>query len=162
MATPTYDLLESITLTSETNSVIFQNIDQSYGDLIIICDIKPDQQNSFDYKLNNDNSTTVSFLRMRGDVSGSTGTGSNSSTGFSNVGFVKNANAVTIMEFLDYSATDKHKAQMFRTSATDIDSSYYGSTYQSTAAITQIEINNGSGFGATSKFSIYGIAKVVV
>jgi hypothetical protein len=38
MATPTYDLIDSVTLSSSATSVTFSSITQDYRDLILVCE----------------------------------------------------------------------------------------------------------------------------
>ena len=65
----------------------------------------------------------------------------------------------TIVNIMDYSATDKHKSSLLRFSG--IDSYIVASSHRwaNTAAITSIAIvPNGFSFAAASTFALYGIA----
>jgi len=159
MATPTYTPLATTTLASAASSVTFSSIDQSYGDLVLV--IQGFQTaGRINPTLNGDTGSNYSYVSMQGNGSGTT-----SSSGTN--AFIKamelqasNENILLVMQFLDYSATDKHKTIIHRTNL-ESEASAFANRYASTSGITSIEIPVGGGgtLEAGTTLSLYGIAK---
>ena len=164
MATPTYDLLDSVTLSSSASSVTFSSIDQSYRDLVLVGEVYKDSGSAFAYTigyLNGDTANNYTSVWMRGD-----GSSASSSTGTDYIRFTTIAVNSTspnffVAQFLDYSATDKHKTILSRgnsrgTSYTEA----IANRWANTSAITQIQLFNFSTYeyGAGTKLYLYGVA----
>lgn len=162
MPTPTYTPLANITLGSATASVTFSSISQSYRDLVMVLFTK--HTGNFDYtrvRINSDATSIYSHVTMRG-----TGSATGSSTSTENGIYAMlaisevNTNFLTCkLDFLDYSATDKHKTVLLRadqpTSATNTEAVRWAST----SAISSLTIaSNGSTFVAGTTMALYGIA----
>jgi hypothetical protein len=63
MATPTYDLLSTITTTSVVSSVTFTSFPTSYKDLVVVVNAKANQNDSFlGLRLNNDTGNNYNFV----------------------------------------------------------------------------------------------------
>jgi hypothetical protein len=171
MPTPTYTLIDSVTLTSSASSVTFSSIDQSYGDLVIVLQLGTSSPGSTGaITFNGDGGSNYSFVRMEGDGSAATsasGTSSSMPIGgniYTDTGNTFNA----IIQIADYSATDKHKSIIHRVNQT-VEPTYSGvgagaqaTRWANTAAITTIFIPvYGATFTVGSTFFLYGIAKAL-
>ena len=156
MATPTYDLLESVTLATAASSVTFSSIDQSYGDLILSIDGEPTGEANLHLQLNSDSGNNYNEVRMFGNGSETSSSATDSSSYF----LVGRA-GLNRLQFADYSATDKHKSILARS-----DTTTYGYVWASalrwadTSAITSMLLYLSSdSFSAGSTFNLYGVAK---
>jgi hypothetical protein len=173
---PTTTPLQSIELTSDTGSVVFSNIDQSYTDLIVVCRSRTSASSSQDliYRFNDDSATNYSQARMytyavggaawstdrtsnRTSISGAWSPGTN--MGSANYG-------QTVFHINNYSNSTTYKTVL---SNMDV----YGNTdsvndnniagkmvgqWRSTSAITSIVFYMASGnIVAGSTFDLYGI-----
>lgn len=157
MPTPTYTPIANITLASPANTVTFSSISQAYRDLILITNVNTSTY--YVAYINGDSGSNYYSLAMSGN-------GSTPSSGSGNEPFLNSgggpSNATTSwnFEFLDYSATDKHKTILQRiTKQTIVQASV--SRWASTAAITTIKLDSYSTnpvFGVGSTFALYGIA----
>jgi len=155
MATPTYDLLASTTLTSSASSVTFNSIDQSYGDLILVA--ATDSTGGLGIMtFNSDTGSNYHRVIMRG-----TGSSAQSSSETRNNIVVNSSDfSVSIFQIMDYSATDKHKAVLSRDNRADDQVVATASRWANTSGITSISIPASSGnFVAGSTFNLYGVAK---
>lgn len=164
MATPTYDLLDSVTLSSGATEVTFSSIDQNYRDLILHYEVTTTGADSALVEFNGDSTSTYSTVVMRT-------TGSTPFSGTINQSRVYLGVAISYldgpgtqtMQIMDYSATDKHKSGLVRQ---NLIYSGGGATaaaafrWPSTSAITSIRIYNGAGnnFQAGGTFYLYGVA----
>jgi hypothetical protein len=160
MPTPTYTPLATVTLASATSSVSFSNIPASYRDLVLILNGKATAGGSgARLRVNGDTSTNYPNIRMYG-YSG--GTGSDAGTGaFLDIGAMNtNDGYQSVVQFMDYSATDKHKTILSRPQESSLGAVLANAgRWSNTAAITSILVYAGSdqfasGFTAT----LYGIA----
>ena len=173
MATPTYDLLDSTTLSSSASSVSFTSIDQSYRDLVLVMTKKGDFYSNYNQlQLNGDTGSNYNYVEMyAGNDNGfvvepaSSATSNNTylSLGVAGVQTLGLEFSTAFIQFLDYSATDKHKTALIRNGSIDSTrSSIYAiaGRWASNSAITSISLFNGSSrpFDTGSTFSLYGIA----
>ena len=161
MATPTYTPLATITLTSSSSSVTFSSIPATYRDLVLVASpISSTTSNlTTNTRFNSDSGSNYSFVLMRGDGSSATST-SGTATGIQ--GIITRANTVrkslTIMQIMDYSATNKHKSVISRVDA-EFATQALAERWANTAAITSINISvTASSFGVGTSFELYGIA----
>lgn len=159
MATPTYDLLDSTTLSSSASSVTFSSIDQSYRDLVLVVSLIGTADDFAYLQFNSDSGTNYSRVIMFGNGSSA---GSTSSTGETAFGFEQRMGTTPILaltQIMDYSATDKHKSAIARMNKVDNRVHAVAQRYASTSAITQLDITTATnGFAAGSTFYLYGIA----
>lgn len=159
----TYNLLDSVTLSSSASSVTFSSIDQSYGDLVLV--ISPKSLTPTGYggaaliRFNSDSGSNYSYVFMYGNgstASSSSGTTTNVYGGYQ----ANNDNTPNFLaNIMDYSATDKHKAVLTRHGQAE--NIVYARVYRwaNTAAITSIDIaSSGGDFAAGSTFYLYGVA----
>ena len=150
MPTPTYDLIASNVLSSSAASVSFSSIPATYRDLVLVT---TGRNISWELYINGDTGANYSRVYMRG-------TGTSEQTGAGTENFVRVNQWEAIIQFMDYSATDKHKTILMRSNT------YYQATqadaqrWANTAAITSLELNAGSGntFPSGTQTYLYGIA----
>lgn len=171
MGTPTYQPIANITLSSTTTSVTFSQITQQYRDLVLVCSIRSTRGDSVDYlseRINGDTGANYSHVAAWGDQNNSvqTGTGAGEYLYGPNVaGSTTAAGTFTSVtyQFMDYSATDKHKTLLIRQGGmslaggqTEMDTARWASN----AAISSILIFMpyvGGSFAAGSTFALYGV-----
>ena len=101
-ATPTYILLNQVTLAATSSSVTFSNIPQTYGDLVLVANYIPSGYTQL--RFNNVSSSSYSSVTMYGTGSGS---GSNQYTAAqvdtsNNVGDPTASNVNLIWNVMDY------------------------------------------------------------
>jgi len=153
MPTPTYDLIATTTLAASTPSVSFNSLPQTYRDLIFIYNGTAATSQDFYMTLNAD-SSNYTMVRM-----GATPGASSQAESTREVGFARTDSSVVIAQIMDYSATDKHKTTLSRTSGNAAVLAAYASRYASTSAITSVgfTINGGHNFQTGSTFNLYGV-----
>jgi hypothetical protein len=157
--------LATITLGSAQSTVTFSSIPATYRDLrVVITRLSNTNANIYPNRINGDAGGNYSYVGM-----GGTGSSANSSSGSSNNSVNLELNTfstttlevVTTIDYLDYSATDKHKTVLSRnnnggTSGGGTDA--IANRWASTAAITSLSFSmNTNTFSAGSVFSLYGI-----
>lgn len=169
MPTPTYDLLASSVLGSNTATVTFSSIPSSYQDLVLVIKgsstalafgkvIANNDFSTYRYVLgNNYNNNTYS------EAAGQEGFAFMTSS-YSNTG----KPTLVIMNILDYSKTNKFKTALTRTNTTDPGQTspiktgsveMSASIWASTSAITSLAIYaTGGSWESGSSFYLYGIA----
>jgi hypothetical protein len=162
MPTPTYTLIDSVTLTSSASEVTFSSIPAG-GDLVLSISHSTNLNIAFKGYLNGDTGANYNLVRMVGD--GSTATSSSSSSTSAPIfGSASPIIGNTIIQLMDYSATDKHKSILMRTGSLDEFGSVsaYALRWANTSAVTSIQIDAGSRtFNAGSTFFLYSIAKAL-
>jgi hypothetical protein len=159
MPTPTYDLIATTTLAAASPEVVFGSIPQGYRDLILVMNPVIAALTIPTYRVNG---LTTSIYSHVGAVGYSGGTPSYSGTEDS--GRLQQQQSAQIgqvvytVQFMDYSATDKHKTALVRQSQSNGDESMTAGRVATTSAITSIAVSSGANnFQATSTFSIYGV-----
>ena len=155
MPTPTYTLIDSVTLASSSTSVTFSSIPQTYGDLVLVCNVGAALLRI------NGSSTAANYKKvgMIGSVSSAI-TATDGGQTFFGSNNTSLANGISKFQFMDYSATDKHKSLLFQyTQASNAVEAYAG-RFVSTSAITSLELVIYT-YPAGSTFFLYGIAKAL-
>ena len=176
MPTPTYALIDSTTITTATTSITLTSIDQSFGDLILVANklvtggamndnvrFNGDTGSSYNYVIAEKNQTGS------GDPGYSTAKTNQTVAKYYQTSYGTSTNgAVLVLQFMDYSATDKHKTVLARNSNPDTDANYGGVSmgairWANTAAITSIELrsSNTVEFAIGTTLNLYGIAKAL-
>jgi hypothetical protein len=163
MPTPTYTALATVTLGSSASSVTFSSIPATYRDLVLVSSTF--QVNASDqfshYRVNGDSGSNYNLVYMDtyggGPTSGSSINQTNALTEYhQNVS--STTPVTTIIQFMDYSATDKHKTQLHRFGAASPTVGAYATRWASTAAINSIAITATSGnYQTGSTFALYGV-----
>ena len=168
MATPTYTLIDSVTLGSSASSVTFSGISATgKGDLVLVTNAKNTQAENSYIVLNFNGDTGESnypLVNMRGNGSSTnsrtTETGPylyvNLDTRFSNSATRRGLSQISIF---DFSATDKHKSILIRSDVAEIGTEAIAARWASTSAITTILISmwNAGSFAIGSTFHLYQI-----
>lgn len=167
MATPTYIALATTTLGASTGTVTFSSIPAGYRDLVLVIAGKPAGNFLIYLRLNGDSGNNYFGLQM-------SGRGTNGATSYtSGVGeaqaYVLQNAAVsgeqfnTIANIMDYSATDKHKTILSKTTAKDtVDSTMMVQTnvnrWASTSPVTSVAVTAQlANFDTGTVLSLYGI-----
>lgn len=161
MAQEQYIALANITLSAASTTIAFANIPGTYRDLRLACDVlNTTSSNQTNIQLNSDTTSTYSRVIVAGQAA--TGATSTSATGTSIIcmGWSAPDNTVrTLMtaDFIDYSATNKHKSVLLRSNHTnEIDA--VAARWASTSAVTSIKLfPDSSTFAAGSTFTLYGV-----
>jgi len=167
MATPTYELIETTTLTASASSVSFTSITQDYRDLVLVFEMTPPGSGnlSAQLKINNDTGSNYSYVTAVGRDTAS-GTVVESDSGTLSFGIVQfgafardTDGALTAVQIMDYSATDKHKSWLSRSNGVAPEGAVemIAGRWANTSAITSLELT-ASDFQSGSTFSLYGIA----
>jgi hypothetical protein len=156
MPTATYVPIATITLTNSPNSVTFSSIPGTYRDLVLVSNQKGTILNESFVSLNG-SSSGFSGVRMIGSGGGATSNTYSDNTG---MGVMLDSDGFFTYQFMDYSATDKHKtilAKQVRGQNSVVAATAH--RWANTSAITSITIA-GQPFAywnAGTYFSLYGI-----
>lgn len=161
MPTPTYTPLATVTLGSSAASVTFSSIPATYRDLVLVVNAKNTVGANYNSlaRLNGDTGNNNPSIFMMGNSSGAVGVIRNvdgaGQIGYSN----SSSNSTIIAQFMDYSATDKHKTILSRSNAEAERVSAHAIRWTNTAAITSIAvlIEGGATWATGGRFDLYGI-----
>ena len=157
--TPTYVLLNQITLAATSSSVTFSNIPQNYADLVILLEGTVSTAVNVLVSLNGDTSNVYTRVQMAGSGSGSGSSSSGTHPGLYMVYGESSQRVLAQLQLLDYSATDKHKTALSRGHTFGSEVAARALRWPSTAAVTSTTITAQTGnFLIGSTFSLYGIA----
>ena len=164
MPTPTYTPLATVTLGSSASSVTFSSIptDGTYRDLVLVT--KGGGGANVFVSINGDTTNSnYSAVQMSGTGSVAVGalpTPDTAQARFLNYyGFMTaDLNTVIITQFMDYSATDKHKTYLSRSNNAANGVAALAGRRANTEAITSIAIISDGSFLTGSTFNLFGIA----
>jgi hypothetical protein len=159
----TYQPLQSIVLTAATSSVTFSGIDQSYTDLIFVCNVTGNTGSNGDLSITF-NGDVSSGLYSRTVLDGN-GTTTVSSRGTSANFIYLNYNGAInssnpsnyIINLNNYSNTTTYKSVLVKSGNSSIALAVTVGLWKNTAAITSSTITVSTSFAAGSTFSLYGI-----
>jgi hypothetical protein len=146
MPTPTYTLIDSVTLTSTASSVTFSSISATgKGDLVL--SINADQVQRIQF--NGDTGTNYYFVTMYGD-----GTSAVSQSGSDTS--VNAGKPFSYTQIMDYSSTNKHKSVLTKRSDSSSVVLARAVRWANTAAINSITIfSGGTSYASGSTFFLY-------
>jgi hypothetical protein len=170
MPTATYIALQNTTLGSSAASVTFSSIPATYRDLVIVVNGRTTTTATNGQwivaEFNSDTganysvvtmeagggATTIRSLSLTNGYVGKMNTSSSSNTDFS----------TSLIHIMDYSATDKHKTVLGRSSgkdgALDFAVSALATRWASTNAVNQVKLSlDTNSFASGSTFALYGI-----
>lgn len=169
MATPTYIPLATTTLAATADSVTFydiptQDVDgNDFGDLILVADKKSTGGSGIDsFTINGDTGSNYNYVIAEGTGSSTyTRAGTTTSGRYSwSVYATGSSGANLILQFMDYSATDKHKSVLARNSSAATGVQMAANRWANTSAITSISlVCLQDTFAAGSTFKLFGVAK---
>lgn len=155
----TYEPITSINLASNTSSIIFNNIPQTYTDLILVInDIN--STGSFDtlVRFNGDSGSNYSRTGLRGN--GSTAS-SYSQTNLSAINLCSDGSAEyarpAVAHIMNYSNTTTNKTVISRANVASQGVNLISQLWRNTSAITSLTILSSSTFASGASFSLYGI-----
>jgi hypothetical protein len=169
MPTPTYTQLATVTLGTAASSVTFSSIPATYRDLVLVATARSTIADTVDYltpRVNGDSGANYNQAFMFGDPNNVANGGSNSNQTFQADVLVPGNTAasgifaVGIFQFMDYSATDKHKTTLSRGNQIGYPEARVA-RWANTAAITSIVLALpyvSAQIAAGSTFNLYGIA----
>jgi hypothetical protein len=155
--------MANITLGSSAASVTFSSISQAYRDLVLVISAKGTGNMNLVLQLNGDTGTNYSYVFMYGN--GSTASSGNDNT--ETYGrFVTTSTVTTaeftpyILNFMDYSSTDKHKTFLSRSNNAGLSVEAFATRWANTSAITSIKLmsSGANSYAAGSSFALYGVA----
>lgn len=159
MATPTYDLLDTITTTSVVSSVTFTSLATTYKDLVVEATVKANQYDSWlGLRFNSVSSADYNFVDYYYPT---LYVQSNNANQIQFYGRVIDTDWTSFsINIFDYRATDKHTAVNARYGYGAGATGMTAARFASTSSITSINLFGGQGldFAVGSKFKLYGIA----
>jgi hypothetical protein len=165
MPTPTYTLIDSVTLGSSAASVTFSSIPQTYGDLVLTINATTAGNTAAGVRFNNDSSDNYYTILMDGNGSSASTVKLNPADAarFTYNLTLNTSPSLVRIQILDATATDKHKSLLIRADRADQATAVVASRWGSTAAINKIDILQFSlqDFTTGSTFFLYGIAKAL-
>lgn len=156
--TPTHVLLNQVTLSSSTSSVIIDGIPATYGDLVLL--VNGPASNGFDFIRFNSNTSGYSRVGMGGNGSTTISFAAGDTTAV-DVGMGVSHTFNYVINIMDYSATDKHKTVLLRgnvpqgTANQPVLAGAY--RWANTSAITSITFSTGGSYLSGTTFSLYGV-----
>jgi hypothetical protein len=164
MPTAQYTALANATLGSSAASVTFSSINGTYRDLMLVLrGVGVNSQVQCLITVNSDTGTNYTYVSAGGD---GTVTNSYSGTGITSISLGQANTFVdatgggwsAILNFMDYSATDKHKNILVREIESTKGVDMYTQKWSSLSAITSLSIalNSGS-WNSGSNFALYGV-----
>jgi hypothetical protein len=157
MPTPTYIALANITLGSSASSVSFSSIPATYRDVVLVADYAGSANAGTPLSINGSTANLSRVLIYAVPSEANTTTASDVNLG----GIYLGNRTLSICQFMDYSATDKHKTILLKAGTTPNTSEVVATAgrWASTSAITTIGLAPSAGtFSAGSTFALYGIA----
>jgi hypothetical protein len=156
MSTKTYTPLANVTLATNTNSIVFGSIPNTYRDLVIVINGSTAAAADIGLRFNGATST-YSFVSTYS--TGSLVSNNNLNYPRAPIHYSTNTSLFTVnANIMDYSATDKHKTILSRGDQGTGFVVMYGSRWSDTAAITSIQIGTDSpNFNTGTIFTLYGI-----
>jgi hypothetical protein len=155
MPTPTYTLIDSVTLTSSAASVTFSSISATgKGDLVLV--INGTNGNAlYGLRFNGDSGSNYSYVQALGD--GSSTISSSGTEAFARIGYSGTNTLVNVTTVMDYSATDKHKSVLSRDNVPSASVRMIASRWANTAAITSLTAYVSASWNIGSTFHLYQI-----
>lgn len=158
MPIPTYTPLANITLGSSAANVTFSSISGSYRDLILVGQGLSSTASGINIRFNSDTGSNYNQIVMYGDGSSVASSSSSSQTSFQVGRFDNSTLANFTANFMDYSATDKHKTSLHRYNSSGVLTAARTSRWAATSAITSFVLYLDSGtFNSGCTFALYGI-----
>ena len=160
----TYEPVVQQILTTSTSTVTFTSIPQTYTDLVLIISGTSTANGQAFIRFNNDSGGSYSVTNMYGDGSsaGSERYTSGSGSPYNAYGFIgnfKTGQGNKIIDLNNYSNTTTFKNYLCRTTNPSTDTSTMVGLWQSTSAISRIDLFiNGSTWASGTTINLYGIA----
>lgn len=153
------ELIAQQTLTSNTTTVTFSSIPQTFRDISLVATVNVSTTSTVRFQVNGDTAANYGIVYMSGNGS------STSSYAAHGIGFIttssydQNASnpAILRIESLDY-ALNTHKTFLIRNASNNLYVDHRVARWVSTSPITSISFYNSAGsFTTGSIFTLYGI-----
>ena len=162
MATPTYTLIDSVTLGSSASSVTFSSLDTiaaGYRDLVVVMHSKVTASgDEVSIRFNGSSSSDYYGVRMTGNGSStSSGTQSGTALQFNMTTITNSAKVLLSVNMMDFSQTNKHKSVLSRYNRSNGGVEAWAQKWSSLSAMTSITLFCGSAFAVGGTFFLYGI-----
>ena len=151
-----YIPLATVTLGSSASSITFSSIPATYRDLVLVGDYSASANGDIQISFNGSTADRSRVLMYAVPVEAGSTTGSN----INFAGYYTGNRSAGIAQFMDYSATDKHKTILLRTQTASGPTEVVATAarWASTSAITSIGLNFAAGTLSTgTTFLLYGI-----
>lgn len=164
MATTTYDLLDSVTLSTNTANVTFTGLptDGSYRDLVIVLTgtMAVGTVGHGDIYFNFDTNANYYVVHAEGNGSSTISRNYNQAKmRFSeNNSFSTNTLNTTIIQVMDYAVTNKQKPVLIRTNRSDGLVGVTLGNWNSTSAISRFVLGGDAAYETGTTVYVYGIA----
>jgi len=156
MPKKTYTQINSVTLASASSSVTFGSIPQNFRDLILTVDGTSTLLTNVYIRFNSDSGTSYSYVYAWGNGSSTESAASNLSS-ISQLGLGP-SKSNSLLQIMDYSATDKHKACLVRANVGLSFIQMAAERWANTSAITTLQIFPAQGvINSGTTFTLYGI-----
>lgn len=163
-ATPTYILLNQITLANSASTVTFSNIPQTFSDLVIVCNwANSGTGDAVRIQINGDTGSNYSGVWITGTsssaIGGSEASQTSSRAAGANVGPANTFSNLMTIQFFDYSAIDKQKTYLVRYGSAGTETQATASRWASNSTINSVRLFNvlGQNFQSGATFLMYGV-----
>jgi hypothetical protein len=157
-----YTALANVTLGSNTSTVTFTSISASYKDLVLVIEGRSSISENPTMRFNADTGSNYPMVNMYGNGSTTTSATSNSAYFFIGYGvtFDSGNRSSAIINVMDYSATDKHKAILIRDNNPGVATEAQAGRWANTAAVNSIScfFNFGANWTTGTTFALYGVS----
>jgi hypothetical protein len=159
MPTSTYTPLATVTLGSSASSVTISSIPATYRDLILVTNgTSTSSGGNMTVRLNNDSASNYSEVFMYGTGS-SVLSGTLTPAFFEFGAYGTTTPSISVVQIMDYSATDKHKTVIARTDAPANYPIAYAARWANTVAVTSVvfSLTNSVSYATGTTFNLYGV-----
>ena len=157
--TPTYTLLNQITLAASSSTITFSNIPQNLGDLVLVINGNVTGSLTTRVRFNGDSGSNYTYVSAAGDNANGTYSTAATNTGIIPLPDFADNNAFQhIYQVMDYSTVDKHKTVLVRAGVSATSPNMVGARWASTSAITSIQVvASANAYTSGTTFSLYGV-----
>jgi hypothetical protein len=157
MPTKTYKALANVTLGASASSVTFSNIPATYRDLVLVVGGLASAQANFQLQFNNDTGSNYNWVNAVAFSGGAVSANGANRTSTQNAVIIGSAQSTILVNFMDYSATDKHKTTLVTDTTDNNAAGAIATRWASLDPISTVSVASvGSTFSAGSTFSLYG------
>lgn len=161
MTVPAMQAIANISLDTAVSSVSFSNVPQNYRDLRIVIVTQQNVTSTKQASVQFNGDVAANYSLVYADANPPTnysGTDTKIAFSYAYAGTSTNEPFLSVLDIIDYSASDKNKATLTRGGSTTSISMYAG-RWASNDAITSILISSftGGNFSAGSTFTLYGV-----
>jgi hypothetical protein len=153
-----YTALANVTLGSSAASVTFSSISQSYRDLVLVMNGAISTTANIYWKANGDTASNYSYIQTLGiSVGPNSNFENNVTTALAGSSYTETS--LNITQWMDYSASDKHKVSIGRANSMTSEVGMTASRWANTAAITSLAVTPSAGtFNSGCTFALYGVS----